>query len=840
MLVCGLCLAAGPALAADWFVATNGSDAAAGTNWATAKLTIQSAIDAAVSNDTVWVSNGVYATGGRVVVGTWSNRVAIDKPITVRSVNGPEATIIAGNGRRCAYVTNGAVLSGFTLTNGVTGNSGVPHSLDGNPDDLGGGAFCENTGMLTNCILAYCWAMKAGGGVSGGSLYDCTVRDNDTWHHGGGAISSTMYRCLLRNNRCDLFGAGAFGCTLNGCTLTGNRAGGSGGGAFDSVLSDCLLRDNNGNDGGGVYFGTLQRCTLEGNRSAGSYGGGGACDAVLYNCLLVGNQAWSNPEEYARGGGARNCTLVNCTVASNKAFYGGGVFGGVAINTVIYGNAATNDANWTGGAFTNCCTTPLPTGSANITNDPQFVDAAAGEYRLDGDSPCINAGFDAAAPGDMDLNGGARIVFGRVDMGAYEYNYLHVATNGSDSADAMSWATAKQTLQAAVDAATNGCTVWVSNGVYATGGRVVPGSVVTNRVAIDKPITVQSVNGPGVTTIQGEGPVGAAAVRCAYVGTNAVLTGFTLTNGVAGDWGGGAYCEESGTLNYCILTGNSAFFGGGMFGGTARQCVMAGNTAFGQGGGSSMGKLRNCTVAGNSAGIDGGGVDFGLAVINCIVYGNSAPTSPNYNAGDFSHSCTTPDPGGTGNTTNDPKFVDAAAGDYRLQAASPCIDAGDDSAVSWSEDLDGNQRMVYGAVDMGAYEAQLAGAGTWFGAITNGLTNDTDCVAGDGVPNLLKYATGSSPRISDGMMQVGLMSGDAPTLVFNRNPHATDVTMVVEGAESISNGAAWRGLATNINGSWGGAANVSESGTGNPVVCTVEDLVQLGAKRFLRLKVTRP
>ena len=70
---------------------------------------------------------------------------------------------------------------------------------------------------------------------------------------------------------------------------------------------------------------------------------------------------------------------------------------------------------------------------------------------------------------------------------------------------------------------------------------------------------------------------------------------------------------------------------------------------------------------------------------------------------------------GTGTITEahqlnvDPGFANASAGDYRLAAGSPLIDAGDPAGLAAGDsltDLAGNPRLVGGRLDIGAYEFQ--------------------------------------------------------------------------------------------------------------------------------------
>jgi len=114
--------------------------------------------------------------------------------------------------------------------------------------------------------------------------------------------------------------------------------------------------------------------------------------------------------------------LVGSTLVGNQANGGQGASGGTLANCISYYNYGFSQANYSAATLNYCCTTPLPAGGAgNITNAPLFVNIAGGDFRLQNNSPCINAGKNSYVTTSTDLGGNSRIRGGTVDMGAYEF-----------------------------------------------------------------------------------------------------------------------------------------------------------------------------------------------------------------------------------------------------------------------------------------------------------------------------------------------------------------------------------------------------------------------------------
>jgi len=420
-----------PIYGATWYVATNGNDGVNdGTSgWHQAFATISNGVQHANTNvgDTVLVSNGIYQ---------FSAQVQITNGITVRTVSSTyDVTIVDGGGAtRCFYLSHtNALLTGFTITNGLASNGGGVYLSGGamvsncyitgntstsrvdTQDDGGGGVYIDATcGRIVSCEIIGNISSNRGGGVmkkhGGGSglIRSSTIARNRTYSDGGGVGSETSANL-----------------NIQACTISENTAASTGGLYYrrnvNGIVENCQIVSNIAGNVGGFFlelYGTMRNCLIAWNRAtnSSSYGGAG--------CIYY-------------GGMIESCTIVS-NAASTSA---GGIYfyfdtaGQIAYcsNSIMYYNSASSDPNWRNlyaatatNRFAYCCTTPTNNlmGLANFTNDPSFIDKDVGDFRLKQSSPCVNAGDNQPwMSGARDLDDRSRIdaFWHRVDMGAYEY-----------------------------------------------------------------------------------------------------------------------------------------------------------------------------------------------------------------------------------------------------------------------------------------------------------------------------------------------------------------------------------------------------------------------------------
>jgi PKD repeat protein len=493
------------------------------------------------------------------------------------------------------------------------------------------------------------------------------VNGNSSSQLGGGVYQGNNFNCLITGNKSSI-GGGAYQSTNYNCIITGNTAG-QGGGLYLATIINCTVASNSASIGGGIYAGIAFNSIIDFNSASGG-GANWTNSPYFYHCcttpqpnVYAGNIT-NDPLFVDVAGGDLRLKCGSPCIDTGSANY----FSPIGILT-----APANDFR--------DVPRPLDGDGDGIT---QF-DMGAYEYNPAIDQiPVIRAAFTFAGFATHYAVPFIGEIGGCADYFWWDFGDGTTVTNQSNVSHAWSssgtysvvltayysslghglsataqvqvvqppiyyasvsspiptppytnWLTAAHTIQQAIAAGTTpGRLVLVTNGLYQTPGVIVYGATY-NNLALTDPVVVQSVNGPGVTTVspfQG---------RCAYVGNNAILSGFTLAGGhvlsSSGDIsqeqsGGGVWCEPGGVVSNCVIAGNLAnYYGGGAYQGTFYNCVMTNNSVgfnganAAQGNGVFGGTLHDCTVIGNTSfGTTTGGGASQSTLYDCLLTGNSA------------------------------------------------------------------------------------------------------------------------------------------------------------------------------------------------------------------------
>ena len=238
--------------------------------------TIQAAIDASASLDTVLIGPGTYRGPGNRDI------VLHGRSITVRSRNGPETTIIdCENTARGFYLrdyeSRFARIEGLTIQNGRArvGDLG---------QGRGGGIICSpSSPTIVNCRILNCRADSDGGGlalivfygvldgcvVSGNSLTSAYGRGGGIWFEWAGTLEADLRNCVITGNRADRGAGICFGGSgpnrMTNCTITANVCTDRGGGIYavnPLVLERCIVWGNCGPaDGAEIRGSGTIRCS---------------------------------------------------------------------------------------------------------------------------------------------------------------------------------------------------------------------------------------------------------------------------------------------------------------------------------------------------------------------------------------------------------------------------------------------------------------------------------------------------------------------------------------------------------------------------------------------------
>lgn len=451
---------------------SSGSIAGAATFCVDTSQELQDALTAAQSNgqnDTIRIVQGTY-TGNFVYESTQAYSLTIEGGYIAgcgsRTVNAAN-TVLDGNYSGRVLTLNSPSAATSYIVDGLTISGGGAEAYG----EDGAGLYVDTefgSFTLTNTVISYNYGYEYNFGVgtyvantAAVQIYNNTFTDNTTlFGSGGGAY-------VLNADTVE----------ISGNTFTGNYAENGDGGGLCIVLGDTLINVHNnsfiGNctwmcetAGAGLYISASPEAiyvtnnTFSGNVTDMCGDRGGALTIYAGGITTVANNIVSDNFGDQAGGlylSISGTLDVNSnTVLQNHATWSGAltIFADApsvvnVFNNIIWGNTAGwtdqgtdlaiwNDCNKDGtpatvsllnndfdqsstGTYTYY---PFPIDPSNLDNvDPLFMNAPGGNFHLKSNSPVIDMGSNSA-PGlpDYDFDGLPRILYGTVDMGAYEFS----------------------------------------------------------------------------------------------------------------------------------------------------------------------------------------------------------------------------------------------------------------------------------------------------------------------------------------------------------------------------------------------------------------------------------
>ena len=357
-----------------------------GSSWNDAYTTLQSAFDASVGGDQIWIASGEYKptiTGDTVDayfsfnhdLSVYGGFTGVETDISQRDWE-MNKCILSGdhlgddtdgnfdlrrtdNSKHVLWltdtITNATVLDGITFSHGNT----EPSTGSGN-DRRGGGILTYGAPIVRNCTFTQNYGYFGGGiyprgsGADGIQIDNCTFEFN-TGQFGAGIYvnsnTATITQSDFVQNMSVSLGAGIYNSTDDGamisfCTFTQNssidsRAGGIYCTGSPSTISNCTFERNravtstgaaihtrNSDDEGPYLTTTIIDCEFDRNESQwggalGVYDLKMKCDII--NCNFVSNSSTTAGGATTNGFGA-NSNFINCTFSKNSSDIGGAMY----------------------------------------------------------------------------------------------------------------------------------------------------------------------------------------------------------------------------------------------------------------------------------------------------------------------------------------------------------------------------------------------------------------------------------------------------------------------------------------------------------------------------------